>query len=121
MPQMWKAPKYVNCKYVEGTPWGPSSGALRVFCPDLMPMISMSKPKVTPVPLKRTIFINNDDCMITVPTRINTQNYITAQPVIGEFKQPHYDYGTEIQVESLDDFMQKCRVTLNVDNSTNHY
>ncbi len=121
MPQIWKAPKYVNCMYVEATPWGSSSGDLRVFCPDLMPMVSMGKPKITPVPLQRTIFINSSDCAISIPTRIETQNYITAQAVVGEFKQPNYDFGTTIQVESLDDFMQRCRVTLNVDNSTNHY
>lgn len=121
MPEMWTAGKYMTCHYVQSTPWGTSSGALLVHCPALMPMIGMGRPKVTPTPLNKSIFRNASDCAIAVPSQISTQNYLTAMAPLSPFEEPHYDYGSVIEVEPLDQFMQRSRITLNVDNSTDHY
>lgn len=120
MPQMWKANKYEDCKYVQSTPWGTSHGALQVHCARLMPSIPMGRPKVTPVPISKTLFVNAADCNPGIAARINTQNYITAKAPVSDFKDPHYDFGSSLQVEALDEFMQSCRLTKNVDRSVDH-
>lgn len=120
MPATWVASKYMTCNYVQASPWGTSSGAFKVYCEELMPLIGMGKPKITPTPLNKSIFRNASDCAITIPTQISTQNYFTAAAPSGEFKKPHYDYGAIVEVEPLDSFMQSNRLTINVDNSVNH-
>lgn len=118
--QSWSAGTYVNATYVHAKPYGTSGGSLRVHCASLMPKIGMGNPRITPTGLNKGIFRNAKDCAISVPSKISTQNYLTAKAPTGSFKLPLYDFGSTIQLEALDSDVQSARITINIDNSTLH-
>ena len=100
--ERWKAGKhpYENCKYIQVRPKG----------------IQMDIPKITPVGLSaKAVYRNDDECKITVPNQIPSQNFLTGIEPIKPFKLPNYIYGTDIEVEPLDDDMLRSRITLNID------
>ena len=116
--ERWKAGKhpYENCKYIQVRPKGTCVGPLKLYCPRLMPLIQMDIPKITPVGLSaKAVYRNDDECKITVPTQIPSQNFLTGIEPIKPFKLPNYIYGTDIEVEPLDDDMLRSRITLNID------
>lgn len=118
--ERWKAGKhpYEVCKYVQVRPKGTSAGPLKLYCPRLMPQIAMDIPKITPVGLSaKAVYRNDDECQITVPSQIPSQNFLTGIEPIKPFKLPEYIFGTDIEVEPLDEDMLRARITLNVDNS----
>lgn len=80
----------------------------------------MGRPKASPTPLNKGIFRNAKDCAISIPSQISLQNYLTAKAPNSDFKDIHYDYGSSLEVEPLDGDMLRCRIVLNVDNSTDH-
>jgi len=116
--ERWIAGKYENCKYVQVRPKGTCVGPLKLYCPRLMPLIAMDIPKITPVGLSaKAVYRNASDCSITVPNQIPSQNFLTGMKPIKPFEMPNYIYGTDIEVEPLDEDTLKARIVLNVDNS----
>ncbi|MCM1214100.1 MAG: hypothetical protein NC548_06220 [Lachnospiraceae bacterium] len=116
--ERWIGGKYEVCKYVQVRPKGTSIGPLKLYCPRLMPLITEDIPKITPVGLSaKAVYRNADDCQITVPSQIPSQNFLTGMKPIKPFELPEYIYDTVIEVEPLDDDMLKARIVLNVDNS----
>lgn len=111
---------YTKVQYVDQKPWGSSSG-LKVYSPTLLPGQGPSDAPPKPHSLSKSIFCNAKDCAPSIPSKISRQTWMTALPSLeGNFKQPHYDFGSEMIVESYDDDMQSVRITLQVDNSTLH-
>ena len=107
---MFKSNQFLSANYVESTPYGSSSGALRVYIPEIMPMIGMGKPKVTPVALNKACFANANDCKPAVSSRISTQNYVTAKAPYTGYSLPCYWFGSGIKVTSDNDDCLSCRL-----------
>lgn len=116
---MFKSNQYLDAVFVNASPYGSSSGALKVYIPSVMNGISMGKPKATPVALNKACFANAGDCKPAVSNKISTQNYVTAKAPYGSYSKPCYWYGTGIKVTSENDDCLSCRlVPEEEDNST---
>ena len=118
---MFKQNQLLTAKYVHASPYGSSSGSLKVYIPELMPSISMGKPKTTPVSLNKTCYANANDCKPSVSSKINTQNYVTALAPYeyNTYKDPCYYYGSTVMVSARDEDCQSCiLVPEEADNST---
>ena len=95
---MYSVNQSLSAKYVEASPYGKSSGNLRVYIPSLMPNIAMGRPKITPVSLNRSCFCNADDCKPSVSATIETQNFVTALKSYANYEFQYYKYGSELKV-----------------------
>ena len=115
---MFTVNQVVKANYVEDSPYGTSSGDLRVYIPSLMPLINMGLPKITPVSLNKTCYCNANECKPAVSAKINTQNYATADAPYGSYNRGCYYYGSEIAVISKTTDCLSCQLSpANGDNS----
>lgn len=109
----------VQCQYVQSKPYGSDSGSLALYCPSLMPLISMGSPKSTPFSLNKSAYCNANDCKPSVSSKINTQNYITGLAPYHEFEQPCYWFGSGITVHAdSEDMLSATIFSEDEDNST---
>ena len=121
MPTTWTSNGMETVKYVQKKPYGTCVGNLKVHCPRLMPNIEMDVPKYKTVALNKKLFKNDDDCAITIPNQIKTQNFFTAEkPRSPGYNLQEYDFGAEMSLEPVDKFLLKGRLTVTIDNSTFH-
>ena len=117
---MYSLNESIKANYINSKPYGSSSGNLKVYIPSLMPLIPMGTPKVTPVALHKSCYSNASDCKPSVDSKINTQNYVTAESAYNQFKSPCYWYGSELVVITKSTDCLKCRLAPEeLDNSSN--
>ena len=95
---MFSLTEYVSAKYVHDKPYGSSSGSLKVYIPSIMPQIAMGTPRITPVSLNKSCFINAGDCKPSIASMINSQNYATAKAPYNPYEKPCYYYGSSLKV-----------------------
>lgn len=109
----------IQCKYVQSSPYGSSSGSLALYCPSLMPNIGMGSPKSTPFSLNKSAFCNASDCKPSISSRINTQNFITGLPPYHDFNHSCYWFGSGVTVRADSEDMLTVRISPeDEDNST---
>lgn len=116
---MYHLYEFITAKYVHVMPYGPSSGALKVHVPSLMPDVPMGEPKITPCSLDASCYANAQDCKPAVAKKVSVQNYITADKPYHDYKKPCYWFGTELTVEMKEEDALVCRLSPeHIDNST---
>lgn len=110
----------IDAQYVGNTPYGYAYGDLKVYCPILMPMISMGLAKLLPaVTINKTIFINSSECAITPMSKVVPQNFFTAKSYFHtEFQRPHIDFGSTITIKGNDHDFQSVNITTDTDPTT---
>ena len=86
---MYNLNKSVSAIYVHSNPYGPATGAIKIYIPTLMPEISMGVARITPASLNKSCFSNAQDCKPSISSMINTQNYVT---VTSTYSQNNYYY-----------------------------
>ena len=107
---LYKVNECISAIYVDASPYGRSSGNLRVYIPSLMPNISMGYPRTTQVSLNRSCYCNANECKPSVSTTINTQNFVTAIEAYFKYSKPCYRYGTDIAVIAKREDCLTCRL-----------
>ena len=107
---MFVVDQIIKGYYVNSNPYGTSDGSLKVYLPELMPMISMGNPRSTPSSLNSSCYCNASDCKPSVSSSINTQNFVTAKAPYTTYELPCYRYGTEIAVQAKADDCLTCRL-----------
>lgn len=120
--ELFECKPQLDAYYVNTTPWGSSSGNFKVYCPTLMPQVSMGVARsLSPVSLNKTIFCNANDCAISIASRVTPLNYITARAVANSgFSNIHMDYGSNIIIQSFNhDFFDPILTNIK-DPSTYH-
>lgn len=96
-----------------------SNGTLLLHIPKLMPAVPFGTPKITPVPLSASIFINDEKCKPKPPKTINTQNYLTVPRQEDRFfKRATLKKGSRILVEVQNGNPDGLRVSTKEDPST---
>jgi hypothetical protein len=95
---MYNLSEYIQALYVQSNPYGSSTGNLKVYIPSLMPLIGMGNPKITPVSLNKSCYCNAIDCKPSVASRINTQNFVTAQAPSNNYKNSCYRFGSGLKI-----------------------
>ena len=117
---MFSLSKSLDAKYVHAKPYGSSSGSLKVYIPAIMPQITMGSPKITPVSLNQSCFINSDDCKPSISSMLNTQNYVTAKKPSIPYERPCYYYGKGLKVIPKSEDFLSCQLNSGEeDNSVN--
>lgn len=114
----WSMGEFEIAKY---SPISGDSNAsnLQLYIPKLMPLISFGKPKVTPIPLDKSILENDDSCKPSVNSMIKTQNYRTVPRTNNrKFARIQFLQGAEIQIEVKDGDPDNLYVSTKIDNST---
>lgn len=107
---MYNLNQFVDAIYVQSYPYGSSFGNLKVYIPSLMPSIVMDTPRITPVSLNKSIYLNASDCKPAVGSSINTQNFVTAQASFNSYQLPCYRYGSGLKVMSKTRDCLTCRL-----------
>lgn len=109
-----------SANYVHVKPYGTSSGSLKVYIPSIMSKIPMGAPKITPVSINKSAFINANDCKPALANMLNTQNYATAKAPYNQYKLPCYYFGDVIDVNALQADFLTCQLSPETtDNSKN--
>lgn len=95
---MYSVNENVKANYVHVKPYGTSSGSLKVHIPSMMSKIPMGKPKITPVSLNKSCYANANECKPSIASKLNTQNYATAQAPYHEYEKPCFYFGDSLVV-----------------------
>lgn len=114
----WSMGEYEKAKY---SPISGNSNAsnLQLYIPKLMPQINFGVPKVVPLPINKSILVNDEECKPTISTTINTQNYKTVPRTNNrKFGRIELKQGAEVQVEVKDKNPDTMYVSTKIDNSS---
>lgn len=107
-------------KYVNAKPKGGSGGSLKVYIPEIM-KFGMSTPRIIPFAINKAAFNNASNCKPALSSKINTQNYATAQAPYNSFENGTYYFGSDIGLTSDTSDYLICRLSPEIcDNSTSY-
>ena len=77
-----------------------NTGKIKVHVPKLMPGVPMGPPKIITESLGKSCYINATECMPSIPSTIQTQNYLTIESQRNRrFSRPVLKYGAKVIVE----------------------
>lgn len=96
-----------------------NASSQKLYIPKLMPLISFGAPKITSESLNKSIFLNADECKISVSSTIQSQNYKTVpKPANRKFERILLTQGVTMQVEVKNGNPDQMYISTKVDPSS---